>query len=602
MKNGSATERKLYSADVTVLDEIDVRLQAALRADYSRRRGALVDPIPRGVTVVLAGHRAAGKSHLLPHVAKLLGRDAIDLDDELARQTGRALRDWVRDDEPGFRVAERACFQALSPGLVVAVGGGFLSHHPSALSGCLVVLVPVSFETYVERLQGDVTRPRLRPSVSLDTELREVWGEREERHKAAKTVSLVDFVLRAERGSRPRRVVTLPPGENADTFAWKARHAGADVLEVRTDLTPRETELRPALRALPMLVSQRTPSVPPEWLSFATLIDRPLEGGERGPFLSFHAPEPMTTEQALAAWQGVPKGTSIKHIEPLGSLTSVPRLFETRAALQQRFGEQAVTVLPMGPLALPFRAVFARGNALDYLALNADWAAAPGQRLLRDAAREYQRPSNGPRQRLGILGHHLAHSRSPRIHRQPFDRIDLPPDTDLPALLAALHPHYAGFAVTNPFKKAAARAVQSPREAVNTLVRTAAGWSSANSDVEGARALLEALGTLEVTVLGDGGVGDALREAAGSAWNLTFVRRSEAGVVRGTVVWTWPADVEIPSTLRFENARVAVIAYGTPAKKIAGQIRSLGGIPWRLGPRWFIAQARLQRRLWESAT
>jgi hypothetical protein len=203
---------------------------------------------------------------------------------------------------------------------------------------------------------------------------------------------------------------------------------------------------------------------------------------------------------------------------------------------------------------------------------------------------------------LGLLGHHVAHSRSPRLHRQPFDRIDVPSDTDLPALLSALRPHYAGFAVTNPFKRAAAQAVNSPRTAVNTLVRSATGWASANADVEGARAVLEALGSLEVTVLGDGGVGDALREAAGSAWKLTFVRRAEVGLVRGPTLWTWPPDVDLPPALRFEQARVAVIAYGLPGQKIAKQIQGLGGIPVRLGPRWFIAQARLQRRLWESAT
>jgi hypothetical protein len=47
---------------------------------------------------------------------------------------------------------------------------------------------------------------------------------------------------------------------------------------------------------------------------------------------------------------------------------------------------------------------------------------------------------------------------------------------------------------------------------------------------------------------------------------------------------------------------VAVIAYGAPGLAIARKIRELGGTPVRLGPRWFIAQARRQRQLWESAT
>jgi hypothetical protein len=336
----------------------------------------------------------------------------------------------------------------------------------------------------------------------------------------------------------------------------------------------------------------------------ASLVDHPLERGLSGPFMSFHATEAMSTERVLSVWERVPAGTQVKHVEPLGPLAQAPRLFETREALRRRFGQHAVTVLATGPLALPFRAVLAQGNALDYLALDERWAAAPGQRLLADATREWSRPGADPlTQRLGILGHGIAHSRSPRIHRQPFDRLDLPEDTDLPALLEALRPHYAGFAVTNPFKKRAALAVKASREAVNTLVRTSAGWAAANSDVDGAQAVLRALGCTELTVLGDGGVADALREAAVAASvKLTFARLGDVGLVKGPCVWTWPATVELPAALAFDGSKVAVIAYGRPAQAIARQVRARGGIPLRLGARWFIAQARKQRRLWESAT
>jgi hypothetical protein len=300
----------------------------------------------------------------------------------------------------------------------------------------------------------------------------------------------------------------------------------------------------------------------------------------------------------------VPVGTQVKHVEPLGAPATAGRLFDTHAALVARFGADQVTVLATGPLALPFRAVLARRNALDYLALEPAWAAAPGQRLLADAVREWRRPARDPETaRLGILGHRLAHSRSPRIHQPPFDRIDLPEDVDLAALLAALRPWYRGFAVTAPFKRAAARAAGATREAVNTLVRAGTGWQSHNSDVEGARAMLEAFGEPKVTVLGDGGVGDALREAAGADYALRFVKRGEVGQapVTGAAVWTWPVTAEPPRGLRFEGARVAVIAYGPPALVLCRAIGALGGTPVRLGPRWFIAQARGQRRLWESS-
>ncbi len=481
------------------------------------------------------------------------------------------------------------------------MGGGFLSHHADALRGCLAVLIPVTFETYVERLRADATRPRLRPELTLDAELREIYFEREELHRAARPLALVDFLLRARQGSRPRRVVTLPPGAPAWDFAWRARHAGADLLEVRTDLTPPGLDLRGLTRALPVLVSQRGADVPADWLDAAQLVDRPL-GLAIAPLLSLHAHAPLTPAQALAAWEAAPRTAFIKHVEPLGEPADAPRLLETQALLQARFGAQRVTVLATGPCALPFRAVLAARNALDYLALDDAWAAAPGQRLLADAVREWRRPAaDRVTQRLGILGRPLAHSRSPRLHRQPFDRVEWPADAPLPALLAALHAHYRGFAVTAPFKKAVAQVLGRPGDAVNTLVREGAGWRGLNTDVEGARLVLERLGRRPVTVLGDGGVTRALVEAAGAlSVTLTVAKHATlVGVtVQGPAVWTWPPEVSPPERLRFDGGTVAVVSYGKGARRIAASIEARGGVPLRLGAPWFVAQARAQREAW----
>lgn len=592
------------------LDDIDPRLQPELRLAYERRRAEAVDPLPRGVTVVLAGHRAAGKSRLLKKVGEALGRPCVDLDGELERRSGRFLREWVQNDEPGFRAAERETFLSLAPGGVVAVGGGFLASHRDALTGCLTVLVPISFETYRERLLADTTRPRLRPHLSREDELREVFDEREELHRLARPLSFLDFVRRLERGSRPRRVVTLPPGESPYDFAWRARHGGADLLEVRSDLTPLEMQLRPVARALPLLVSQRTAALPDEWLALASLVDRPL-GAPAGPLrgaglvLSLHADAPLTPDEAVARWEGVADGALLKHVEPLGSLAEAPRLFETRRRLAERYGAGRVTVLATGPLALPFRALLAADNALDYLAVDAGWAAAPGQRLLADATREWRCPSADLRTgRLGLLGHRVAHSKSPALHPAPFDRLDLPPDVDLDALLTALRPHYRGFAVTTPFKQRAARAAGVAAEAVNTLVRGEGGYAGATTDAAGAGAVLDALGATAVTVLGKGGVAGALQAAAAERGvSLRFVRAAEVSAepVRGAVVWAWPTDFTPPAALRFEGATVAVIAYGTPSAKLVADIHARGGVAKRLGPRWFIAQLRAQRALWPTA-
>jgi hypothetical protein len=281
-------------------------------------------------------------------------------------------------------------------------------------------------------------------------------------------------------------------------------------------------------------------------------------------------------------------------------------LQELQVRLGARFGAERVTVLAMGPVALPVRAVLARRNVLDYVALGGDWKAAPGQRLLADAVREARALHSVPEGagRLGILGTSIAHSRSPRIHRQPFDRIDIPEDAPVEALVDALLPHYRGFAVTSPFKIRLAKHTGSPLDAINTLVRRRDRWESFNTDTEGARTVLERLDAREAFVLGDGGASAAIRVVASEVGcQLRFLRR--AGIsepLTGSGIWTWPDRITPPDALRFEGARVAVIAYGAPARRIAAEITRRGGTPVLLGAAWFIAQARRQRALWESAT
>lgn len=579
---------------------IDPRLSKSLHAEWERRRTRAFEPLPRGVTIALVGHRAAGKSSLLPHVAKLLGRPGIDLDAEVERRSKRPLREWVTVDQAGFRAAERACFESLPRGSLVACGGGFLSNHPEALHGCLAVLVPITIETYCERLRGDLDRPRLHPELSLEEELREVWFEREEKHRRVRAMPFVDFLLGAANGKRARRVVTLPPAVNPRDFAFRALHAGAELLEIRTDLIAPEADLAPAARVLPLLISEREKPVPEPWRALAELVDgeSPWVGARGLELLSHHAAAPMTPDEAEELWADVPRGPLVKHVEPLGSLPEAWRLIETQKRLQARFGEDNATVLATGPLALPFRAVLARTNALDYLALDATWSAAPGQRLLADAVRE-AKAGLPTRARLAVLGHGISLSRSPSIHPQPFDRIELPADADVAVLVQALQPHFRGFAVTNPFKRKVLGEV-----AVNTLWRTGDGFEGDNTDVVGAVAALTKLGGSSFTVLGEGGVADALAAAAIELGvGMKFVKRAEAAgkKLEGSIVWSWPVGIEAPEGLKLDGARVGVISYGSRGHRIAKQVRALGGTPVWLGARWFVKQARAQRQRWEAA-
>ncbi|ATB33362.1 shikimate dehydrogenase [Melittangium boletus] len=414
-----------------------------------------------------------------------------------------------------------------------------------------------------------------------------------------------------------RRVVTLPPvlrGPDALRFAADVRERGADLLEVRTDLHPEGTVDARALAAiLELLVSERGTPLPPAWVAAARWVDRDVvhAGDLAAPsgklLASHHAERALSTEEALRLWDvALPDGAQVKHVEPLGPVSRerVAVLLETQARLRERLGEGRVTVLTLGDVALPVRAVLARQNVLDYVALGGDWKAAPGQRLLADAAREARAPSPRHAGRLGIFGTSIAHSRSPRIHPQPFDRIDLPEDAPIEAVVDALLPHYRGFAITSPFKLRLARHTGASLDAINTLVRRGDHWESFNTDTEGARAVIERLGARDLFVLGDGGASAALRTvAAEQGLTPRFLRRAAiSDPLRGTGIWTWPDRITPPDALRFEGARVAVIAYGAPARRIATDIRQRGGTPVLLGAAWFIAQARKQRALWETST
>jgi shikimate kinase len=193
-ERSAETRRQLLEQ---ILGAIDPRLSPGLREALARP-GATALPEP-GQTVVIAGHRTAGKTRLLPLVGQLLGRAGMDLDVELERTTGRSLRTWVAEDPVSFRAAERRTLLEVAPGSLVAVGGGFLSHHPEALAGLFTLVVPVCFETYRERLLADTSRPRLRPGVSLEEEISTVFHEREALHARVPAVPLVDF-LRAFQG------------------------------------------------------------------------------------------------------------------------------------------------------------------------------------------------------------------------------------------------------------------------------------------------------------------------------------------------------------------------------------------------------------------
>lgn len=134
----------------------------------------------------------------------------------------------------------------------------------------------------------------------------------------------------------------------------------------------------------------------------------------------------------------------------------------------------------------------------------------PGARVLTVPA---SLETSGQPARLAVLGHPIAHSRSPRIHRAAYTQLGLPwhytavriGEAGLERFLATRGEEWRGFSVTMPLKTEAHRlsTVLDPvaRESgvVNTLFRLVGGgdepsWAGFNTDVAGLAAALRTSG------------------------------------------------------------------------------------------------------------
>lgn len=148
----------------------------------------------------------------------------------------------------------------------------------------------------------------------------------------------------------------------------------------------------------------------------------------------------------------------------------------------------------------------------------------------------------------GVIGHPVAHSRSPQMQNLAFARLGIdaayvalpvPPEGLDDALRGAHALGFRGLNVTVPHKQRALQLCLTVDEvseqvgAVNTLRRTAGGWEGFNTDAPAARSLLQEAGVGRGTralLLGAGGV------ARAAAWALlelgvdlrVMARREEA--------------------------------------------------------------------------
>jgi len=116
--------------------------------------------------VVLVGPPGAGKTTVGGELARRLGVELLDTDEEVERREGRSISDiFIDDGEPHFRALEHAAVvRALSEhDGVVALGGGAVEHPDTrdALLSVPVVYLDVSMAKALPRVGLSGARPLL---------------------------------------------------------------------------------------------------------------------------------------------------------------------------------------------------------------------------------------------------------------------------------------------------------------------------------------------------------------------------------------------------------------------------------------------------------
>ncbi len=152
--------------------------------------------------IYLVGFMCSGKSTVGKLLAKELGKEFIDIDKLIEKQTGKKITQIFKEKgESYFRKLEKEKIKEISDkkGLVVSTGGGLgadLENMNLMKKTGTVIWLKVSIDTVLKRCGTD----RSRPMLSLpDEKLKQLFREREDVYK------LADITIETE-GKTPEQV------------------------------------------------------------------------------------------------------------------------------------------------------------------------------------------------------------------------------------------------------------------------------------------------------------------------------------------------------------------------------------------------------------
>ena len=128
----------------------------------------------------------AGKSTLGKKLARVLGKDFIDLDDVIEEQMNMSISTIFSElGESQFRVAEKRALSSLlnEKNHVIAVGGGtpcFFNNMEKMNESGITIFLDPALDVLKERLRSDYKdRPKLANSPSLSEVLIKTYEERQ---------------------------------------------------------------------------------------------------------------------------------------------------------------------------------------------------------------------------------------------------------------------------------------------------------------------------------------------------------------------------------------------------------------------------------------
>jgi shikimate dehydrogenase/3-dehydroquinate dehydratase type I len=368
----------------------------------------------------------------------------------------------------------------------------------------------------------------------------------------------------------PAHIASLAPKDAPDAKRLAARvPAGANAVEFRMDLA--ERPIPPAalvgLAERPVILTWRSLSEGGNFSGSAdeyrSLVTEAYEAGAsvdvehaRGlladrAFLperdrvvaSLHSPFSLPPDwEARLAEMRACRARAVKLVAGAADLAGGLRIAE----LQRSYADGRSAIFPMGPASAPGRVLAALfGAALVYGPVERDTAA--GQVPIGDLLAVYEVGRPRTVQALfGVVAGSTARSLSPRLHNALFRSRELP-YLYLPLQVAdfegekpheiVFDPPFRGFAVTQPWKLAAARAGRPSEDvrligASNTLVRDGGIWRAENTDVDGVFDPLADHGTGEgrgAVVIGAGGAARAAVVAARRlGYEVTVTARRDA--------------------------------------------------------------------------